>query len=93
MIVFVISDNTDTYTGMRLAGADGAVVHDADALHAELERAISSGAGVILATEKARSLDPAAFDDARVKPLVLIIPDRHGTAGESIAEYVKKTIG
>jgi V/A-type H+-transporting ATPase subunit F len=27
MRMFLISDNVDTYTGMRLAGVDGVVVH------------------------------------------------------------------
>lgn len=27
MKMFLISDNVDTYTGMRLAGVDGVVIH------------------------------------------------------------------
>ena len=39
MKMFLISDNVDTYTGMRLAGVEGVVVHKEDELRAELERA------------------------------------------------------
>ena len=30
--MFLISDNVDTYTGMRLAGVDGVVVHERNEL-------------------------------------------------------------
>lgn len=32
MKMYLISDNVDTYTGMRLAGVDGVVVHKRDEL-------------------------------------------------------------
>ena len=32
MKMYLISDNVDTYTGMRLAGVDGVVVHERDEL-------------------------------------------------------------
>ena len=32
MKMYLISDNVDTYTGMRLAGVDGIVVHERDEL-------------------------------------------------------------
>ena len=31
MKMYLISDNIDTYTGMRLAGVEGAVVHETGA--------------------------------------------------------------
>lgn len=33
MKMYLISDNVDTYTGMRLAGVDGVVVHERDELN------------------------------------------------------------
>ena len=30
MKMYLISDNVDTYTGMRLAGVDGVVIHERD---------------------------------------------------------------
>ena len=38
MKMYLISDNVDTYTGMRLAGVDGIVVHEQDELKQALER-------------------------------------------------------
>ena len=37
MKMYLISDNVDTYTGMRLAGVDGVVVHERDELKKALE--------------------------------------------------------
>ena len=41
MKMFLISDNVDTYTGMRLAGVDGVVVHEREELRQALETAMS----------------------------------------------------
>ena len=41
MKMYLISDNIDTYTGMRLAGVEGVVVHERDALRDALERTIA----------------------------------------------------
>ena len=36
MKMYLISDNIDTWTGMRLAGVEGAVVHEREELKREL---------------------------------------------------------
>ena len=38
MKMYLISDNIDTCTGMRLAGIEGAVVHEKEELKAELKK-------------------------------------------------------
>ena len=49
MQMFLISDNIDTYTGMRLAGVEGVVVHTHDELKDALQKAISNKEyGIIL---------------------------------------------
>ena len=53
MKMFLISDNIDTYTGMRLVGVEGVVVHEREELKKALEEAIANKEnGVILLTEK-----------------------------------------
>ena len=37
MKMYLISDNVDTQTGMRLAGVEGVVVHERDELRQALE--------------------------------------------------------
>ena len=53
MKMYLISDNVDTYTGMRLAGVDGVVVHEREELRAELEKVLADKSiGIVLLTEK-----------------------------------------
>ena len=53
MKMFLISDNIDTCTGMRLAGVEGVVVHERDELKDALEKAIANKEiGILLLTEK-----------------------------------------
>ena len=39
--MYLISDNIDTLTGMRLAGVEGVIVHEHDELKEALERTIA----------------------------------------------------
>ena len=53
MKMYLISDNVDTYTGMRLAGVDGVVVHEREELRQALEDVLSDkNVGIVLLTEK-----------------------------------------
>lgn len=99
MKMFLISDNIDTYTGMRLAGVEGVVVHEREELHRALEEAISNKEnGIILLTEKFGKEFPDIIDDVRLNhklPLLIEISDRHGTgrAPDFITSYVNEAIG
>ena len=99
MKMFLISDNIDTYTGMRLAGVEGVVVHEREELHRALEEAISNKEnGIILLKEKFGKEFPDIIDDVRLNhklPLLIEIPDRHGTgrAPDFITSYVNEAIG
>ena len=56
MKMYLISDNIDTYTGMRLAGVEGVIIHEKQQLRDELEKAMSDKSiGIILITEKLSS--------------------------------------
>lgn len=97
--MFLISDNIDTYTGMRLAGVEGVVVHEPDELREALEKAISNkDIGIILLTEKFGRQFPRIVDDVKLNhktPLIIEIPDRHGTGRKPdfITSYVNEAIG
>ena len=90
MKMYLISDNVDTLTGLRLAGVDGVVVHERNELREELENAMNDKeVGVILLTERfGRELQ-------RTMPLLIEIPDRHGTGRKKdfITSYVNEAIG
>ena len=53
MKMYLISDNSDTLAGMRLAGVPGVIVHEKDELKRALESAFEDpDIGIILLTEK-----------------------------------------
>lgn len=99
MKMFLISDNIDTYTGMRLAGVDGVVVHGRGELQQALEKTFADDSvGIVLLTEKFGREFPQIIDDVRLNrrfPLIVEIPDRHGTGRKPdfITSYVNEAIG
>ena len=99
MKMYLISDNVDTYTGMRLAGVEGCVVHERSELKDALERSIADKEiGIILLTEKFGREFPDIIDEFRLErkmPLLIEIPDRHGTgrSKDFITSYITEAIG
>ena len=99
MQIYLISDNIDTYTGMRLAGVEGVVVHQREELREALQKAIANKEiGIILLTEKFGREFPEIIDDVKLHhkdPLIIEIPDRHGTGRKPdfITSYVNEAIG
>ena len=99
MKMFLISDNIDTYTGMRLAGVEGVVVHKRNELKEALETTLANKEiGIILLTEKFGREFPDIIDDVKLNhkfPLIVEIPDRHGTGRrpDFITAYVNEAIG
>jgi len=99
MKMFLISDNVDTYTGMRLAGVDGIVVHERSELYDALQKVISDKEiGVVLLTEKFGHEFPDIIDDIKLNrrtPVLIEIPDRHGTGRKKdfITSYISEAIG
>ena len=99
MKMYLISDNVDTLTGMRLAGEEGCVVHERQELKEALERTLENPqVGIILLTEKFGREFPEIIDDVRLNrkfPLLVEIPDRHGTGRrpDFITAYVNEAIG
>ena len=99
MRMFVISDNIDTKTGMRLAGVDGVVVHQRDEAEEALKKAVQDESiGIVLVTELiAEQMDDIIreYKLNRSRPLIVEIPDRHGTRRPSdfIMRYVNEAVG
>ena len=99
MRFYLISDNIDTYVGMRIVGIEGVVVHDKKEVREALTGAMDDkDIGVILITEKLVALSPDLVYDLKLnrkRPLIVEIPDRHGSgrAKDSITRYVREAIG
>lgn len=99
MKMYLISDNMDTCTGMRLAGVEGAVVSGKEELKAALDRVLADKEiAIVILTEKFGREYPDLIDEVRLSrslPLLIEIPDRHGTQrGENfITSYVNEAVG
>lgn len=99
MQMYLISDNTDTYIGMRLAGVEGSVVHDRQELKEALDTVIADkNIGIVLLTENFGREYPDLVNDIKLNhrlPLIVEIPDRHGTGRKPnfITDYVSEAIG
>lgn len=99
MKMYLISDNIDTQTGMRLAGVEGVVVHEREELRQALQSALADKSiGILLLTEKFGREFPDIIDDVKLNhrlPLIIEIPDRHGTGRKPdfITSYVNEAIG
>ena len=99
MRMFLISDNVDTLTGMRLAGNDEVVVHEKQEIKQALDEVLSQkDIGIILMTEKLGKEIPEIVDDIKLNrtfPLLLEIPDRHGSGRrpDFITAYINEAIG
>lgn len=98
MKFFLISDNVDTQMGMRLAGIEGVVVHEADEVEAAVREAVQdSDLGILLVTDKLVKLCPALINERKrnyKRPLIVEIPDRHGgDVGSSLEHYIGEALG
>lgn len=99
MKFFVISDNTDTRVGMRIAGIEGVFAHTGQEAEAALDEACADeNIAVVLMTEKLADMCRKKVYDIKLnrrRPLVVEIPDRNGksSAAEAISRYVEEAIG
>lgn len=98
MKYFVISDNTDTLVGLRLAGIPGVRAETREgALSAIDAAAADPEVGILLITEALAALCRDKLDPMKLSaqtPLVVEIPDRHGSRSkDSITRYIQEAIG
>lgn len=99
MKMYLISDNIDTWTGMRLAGVDGCVVHEKEELKEAIDQVLTDPeVGIVLLTEKFGRDFPDVVNQVKLnhqQPLFVEIPDRHGTGRKPdfITSYVNESIG
>ena len=99
MRFFCMSDNIDTQLGMKLSGIECVVIHTVQEVEQQLsEVRKNSEIGILLITEKLVNLCPDLISDYKLnrkRPLIVEIPDRHGTSdiSNSIARYIKEAVG
>lgn len=99
MRVFVITDNTDTLTGMHLAGVNGVIAHDKIEFQKAFNEAVmDKSIGILLIMENYSKKFPEVIGSFKAKnksPLIIEIPDRYGTGRSSdfITSYIDHAIG
>ncbi len=99
MRIYLISDNMDTATGLRLVGIEGAVVHTRAELKAQLDIVMNDlSIGIVIIMEKLSKQFPDVIKEIKLTrklPLIVEIPDRHGTGRgkDFLMEYVRDAIG
>lgn len=99
MKFFLISDNVDTFVGMRMAGIEGVVVHERDEVLSVLDRTCADpDVGVVLITAKLLELCRGEVYEKKLTlshPLIVEVEDRHGDGkvSDSITRYVREAVG
>ncbi len=99
MVSYLVSDNVDTYVGMKMAGIESIILHDKDEIIKKLEELKKDKEiAIIIITERISLLIPEQVSKIKLskkKPLLVEIPDRHGSikGSDSIVRYVKEAIG
>lgn len=99
MKMFLISDNLDTLTGMRMAGVEGIEVQTREALYDALKNALADKElGILLLSERFGREFPDIIDDIRLNhslPLIVEIPNRDSTGRKAdfITSYINEAIG
>lgn len=97
MKMFLLSDNIDTSTGLRLAGIEGKVIHTKEEVDLALDELIKNNeVAIILITALLADLVKKRINELLIKvskPIILIIPDRHGKTSENSSNIMAATLG
>ena len=98
MKLYLLSDNRDTLTGLRLAGIEGKYLSSAEEIKEETERIISDDEiGILLITPGINKICPDLFLELkkRKQPLIIEIPDSDPNApsSDSVTEYIRNAVG
>ena len=99
MISYLISDNTDTLVGMRLAGITGVVLKTREEALEEFNDCLNNKEiGILILTENIFDLISEEVMEVKLKntfPLIVEIPDRTGLKRDPncITNYINESIG
>lgn len=97
MKFYLLTDDTDSLIGMRLAGIEGKLVHDRETALSEIERIKTTDTGILLLTPGVSQLcrDMLVELKKQNRPLIVEIPDsnpEHNPA-DSVTDYIRDAIG
>lgn len=99
MKTYFISDNVDTFVGLKISGLLGEVAHTKEEALNIINKVLKDkDVGIIIVTEKIGDLIPEEVTRiklAKTFPILVEIPDRHGSSrgSDHIVKLVKESIG
>lgn len=98
MRFFLLTDDDDTATGMRLAGIEGEVFSDGESACDRFDELSKDGEiGIILMNSSLMACckdTVAQFRKSHTVPIVIEIPDKNSnTQSSEISDYVRQAIG
>lgn len=98
MKFYLVTDDADACVGMRLAGVDSALVHDASEAASAIEKAVDNAEiGLLFVTSNVKNwcADKIATLSAGTHPVVVEIPANAevGKTGGAVADYLRTTVG
>ena len=98
MKFYIVSDDADTCTGLRLAGVFFLLAHDEKTARESLETVCNDPeTGMLMITENIRKMCPDVISDIEKgsRPVLIEIPDSKnaGKPSDFLNDYIKSTIG
>ena len=98
MKLYIVSDDADTCTGLRLAGAFFMLSANKETAEKALKTAcMDPEAGMIMITANIRKMCPGAVSmiEKGQKPVLIEIPDSKnaGKPSDSLGDYIRATVG
>ncbi len=98
MKLYLLSDNQDALTGLRLAGIEGALVSNAQEVAEKTEQILKDPeVGILLLTPTVNNMCKEYFWKLKKNkfPLILEIPDSNpdASSSDSVTEYIRNAVG
>lgn len=98
MELYLLTDNQDTLTGLRLAGIEGKIVTSAEQITEQTSALLqNSNIGIILISPNVHSMCKDFFMELKKNkyPLILEVPDSDpdASSSDSVTEYIRNAVG
>ena len=98
MKFYIVSDDADTCTGLRLAGVFFFLAHDDKTAEESIQTACDDpDTGILMITENIRKMCAVqiAAIEKKGHPLIIEIPDSKnaGKPSDSLGDYIRATVG
>ena len=98
MKFYLVSDDADTCTGLRMAGVFFFLAHDKKTAEESLKKAANDpDTGILMITENIRKMcaGTVAEIERGTRPVLVEVPDSKntGTTSDSLGDYIRATVG